>query len=85
MPSPRLNDPDFWAICFTVLSALVLLGMVIYAARIRGEFRRGKRRFVWSSDGWTWARGIVLLAMVSASCCWVRALEVRRRRAFPPQ
>jgi len=59
----QVNDPDFWAICFTVLSALVLLGVAIRAARIRGEFRRGERRFVRSSDGWILARGIVLLAM----------------------
>lgn len=59
----QVNDPDFWAICFTVLSALVLLGMAIYAARIRGEFRRGKRRFVRRRNGWILARGIVLLAM----------------------
>jgi CubicO group peptidase (beta-lactamase class C family) len=72
--APRFNDPDFWAICLTVASALILTGLLVaYLARMWGEFRRGERRFAGVKNWWVRARIILLLAM--AGCLLVLALD----------
>jgi len=70
--SPRINDPDFWAICFTMASAFMLAGLVVYVARVRAEFRRGERRFAGMKDWRVRARVILLLGM--AGCSLIVAL-----------
>ena len=69
----RINDPDFWAICLTVASALILAGLVAYVARVWAEFRRGERKFTGVKDWRLRARMILLLAM--AGCLLVLALD----------
>lgn len=71
----RLNDPDFWAICLTVTSALTVAGLVLYVARMRGELRRGERRFAGVKNRWERARIVLLLGM--AGCLLVLALDGR--------
>jgi hypothetical protein len=68
----RINDPDFWAICFTVTSALILAGLVVWVVRLWAELRGGRRRMVWIHGWWAGARIALLLAM--AGCCLMLAL-----------
>jgi len=69
----RLNDPDFWALCLTVTSFLIVAGLALYAYRIRNEFRRGERRIAGVNSPWERARVVLLLVM--AGCLLVLALD----------
>jgi len=57
----RVDNPDFWAMCFAAAAGVILVGVVAYGMRVRRQFVRGEHCFVRS--GWAVARAVVLAAM----------------------
>ena len=53
--------PDTWAIGFAAATVLLLIVLLLYAGRVRRQWRAGERR--WSATGWRMARAVLLAGL----------------------
>ena len=67
IPEPRSMDrseiPDTWAIVFTSVAGVLLIGPIFGVLRVRGQIRRGERAY--SPTLWGFARAAILIAITA--------------------